>query len=607
LVLSPSLSQKKMPLSDKSAKAIVLTVYILSILTFISVTVYICITLSRSSSGTKPDMHHAENGYVVVEMGGKQVLGQQVGGNGRLGNQFFQVAATLGAADSLHKTPLIYWPMGEFLFEKTDICDFGTRVPKDIGESSVQVGEDGPFAYKPIIHACDKNVDVGGFRQNVAYFNHVLQDIRRVFTFQQRHIDKVKSVLPCLENTCIGVHVRRGDIVCNPIFKPCSVQYYLFSIERFRSLYPHAPVVVCTDDKEWCRENFKTLDNVVFSPFEEPWEDFICLYLCEKKVISNSTFSWWSAFLDVRASNEVCAPYPWIFIDDDKWKELYDSNWYVYDLSADTLLQTPTSPVLTIGAYYQCYKQAHAFFNVCQAFRRVYPTSSLVVVNDAGDSHLEAIARHFAATSYTTNPTRGGNGRTTLLGNLEAISLWVSNFLRGAKQMKEKWFVLLEDDVCIYRPARILDTESADIIGCNDVKAILPSSALLLLRQTNRYPASSYYGGCGGTLFRTAFWSGLDVHLLQSQLRDFASVHKEFHSDIVLSYLCLVNNGRVACGRTLFSSEMTEVPVACGTRTTPAILHQHKRWYDKPLTEAQQLVLSQEEESQNSHEAERYL
>ena len=54
---------------------------------------------------------------------------------------------------------------------------------------------------------------------------------------------------------------------------------------------------------------------------------------------------------------------------------------------------------------------------------------------------------------------------------------------------------------------------------------------------------------------------------------------------MVLSFVCLLNNGKICCGQLLFPTEFAEKPPSFGSPSYPAILHMYKELYNQPLTE----------------------
>jgi hypothetical protein len=116
----------------------------------------------------------------------------------------------------------------------------------------------------------------------------------------------------------VGIHVRRKDYL-----DPDRVQYALplSYYERAMSFFSNQKFIVCSDDIEWCKEQplFKDCE---FSTGTEI-EDMNLLASCSGLIISNSTYSWWSAFLNPNAP-KVIAPFKW---DKDNKVFPMPSNW----------------------------------------------------------------------------------------------------------------------------------------------------------------------------------------------------------------------------------------------------------------------------------------
>lgn len=102
----------------------------------------------------------------------------------------------------------------------------------------------------------------------------------------------------------VGIHVRRGDYVGGSFHTDlCLSDYY----ENAIALFPGKNFLVFSDDPFWCEDKFKG-DNfqVVFGGSE--LEDFNQLSSCEAQIISNSSFSWWAAYLCPNPAHRVIAP-----------------------------------------------------------------------------------------------------------------------------------------------------------------------------------------------------------------------------------------------------------------------------------------------------------
>lgn len=94
-----------------------------------------------------------------------------------------------------------------------------------------------------------------------------------------------------------GVHVRRGD------YAEEWRGHGMLEADYYLSNWPEGRVLVFSDDPQWCRDN---LPGTVVH--EEDWVDFFLFNMTRTKVISNSSFAWWAAFI---GEGEVTAPAPW--------------------------------------------------------------------------------------------------------------------------------------------------------------------------------------------------------------------------------------------------------------------------------------------------------
>ena len=241
-----------------------------------------------------------------------------------------------------------------------------------------------------------------------------------------------------------------------------------------------------------------------------------------------------------------------------------------------------------IGAYYQCYKQPKAFLHTIASFRKHYPTQSLYIVCDNGLDFSNA-AKAFNAT-YIHDTLQSGNNVTNQLASLENAKRYLLRFFEGARHIKEPYFILLEDDVHIFHPI----PESicvSDMVGCNRDSAVMYPQIVENLRKYNpEVESRHYYGGCGGTLFRTEFFKSLHEkitktpNMLDDILQEYKTINDKFDSDILLSYLTLRFHGTVTGPPTELSEPYYHNLSALIQRGYICVLHQYKEFYNKPLT-----------------------
>ena len=55
--------------------------------------------------------------------------------------------------------------------------------------------------------------------------------------------------------------------------------------------------------------------------------------LCNHNILSNSTFSWWGAFLNKNKNKQVFAPSMWFALDGpNNYNEIFEKNWNIINV-----------------------------------------------------------------------------------------------------------------------------------------------------------------------------------------------------------------------------------------------------------------------------------
>lgn len=180
------------------------------------------------------------------------------------------------------------------------------------------------------------------YLQDYNLFKDVEEEVREWFQPTRRAIEMLHDPkfdgFWALEPPVLSVHVRRGDnaYINPPGYHPLRpTAYYTDAINELG----HASVAIFTDDIDWCRTTFGP-DYYYFEGVARPKEnepdyatapilDFLDVFAmasCASHVLSNSSYSWWGAFLS-----------------DDK-SPIYPTNWYGQKLQMiDTSLMFPAA------------------------------------------------------------------------------------------------------------------------------------------------------------------------------------------------------------------------------------------------------------------------
>lgn len=114
----------------------------------------------------------------------------------------------------------------------------------------------------------------------------------------------------------VALHVRRGDYF-NPknvgTWGVCNVDYYEKAISYVEGLKGDCHIFVFSDDLKWVKDNLKFEGQVTFVPnynVSQYWYIYL-MSLCGNNIISNSSFSWWGAYLNNKNDKIVISPSKW--------------------------------------------------------------------------------------------------------------------------------------------------------------------------------------------------------------------------------------------------------------------------------------------------------
>ncbi len=224
---------------------------------------------------------------------------RHLGRIGQLGNQLFQIAATIGVAT---KNGLEYvFPVWEHArwFER--------EIPQASVIARTRRYREKTFAYQDIVTREPTNLI--GFFQSERYFAHCEDLIRFFFEPRQAVRQQLLAQYGDLlgEKTC-SVHVRRGDYLANPrLSDPSKTDYYQRAMEHFDA---DTTFVFFSDDIRWVKEHFRD-NRFVYIEGNEAIEDLFLMSFYKSHIIANSTLSWWGAWLNPNREKTVVAPKNW--------------------------------------------------------------------------------------------------------------------------------------------------------------------------------------------------------------------------------------------------------------------------------------------------------
>lgn len=217
---------------------------------------------------------------------------KDLGKMGRLGNQLFQIAATVALA--LRNNDRYIFPPWEYepFFNLHGCFSNSINATTTYQEPNFQ------YTSIPYHNTTSNTLNLVGYLQSEKYF--------------EDHRDIIHHLLTPnfgfgIKYGYTSIHVRRGDYLnLTQEYVQLGMDYYQRAMDIVKSEH----YIVFSDDIAWCKSNFRG-ENVIFSEGRNSVEDMALLAACENQIIANSSFSWWGAWLNKNPSKNVIAPTQW--------------------------------------------------------------------------------------------------------------------------------------------------------------------------------------------------------------------------------------------------------------------------------------------------------
>ena len=275
---------------------------------------------------------------------------------GGLGNQLFQIATAYAYAKQYSMKLVLprIWdhtpdrpPVWE---EYLDPSTWTFLSPEAFNSSHwLTISEKG-FAYTPLpppSGSANGHYKLFGYFQSSLYFHDYAEDLRILFKPPQPllvgSIESLVGAGMLLQHTWIGAHVRRGDYLKAAEYHlVCKAEYYT-GARTFIENKTNIKQQTCwfTEDPEWVKANlFREGDIIVHGNASV---DFTSLSYFKHLILSNSSYSWWAAWLNSyyypNEERVICCPDKWfgptVVCDDHTVRE---PGWFVMDTNSGNLV-----------------------------------------------------------------------------------------------------------------------------------------------------------------------------------------------------------------------------------------------------------------------------
>lgn len=264
---------------------------------------------------------------------------------GHLGNQLFQIASTMGIAIKNNH---------EFCYPKWSYNNSFTKSLPLIQNLEWIALKEKQFHYGAV-ELDTKNYDLEGWFQSEKYFD--INSVKSYFQFESNLLDDLKiKYKEAFAKKTILISIRRGDFVDHPDYFQLPIQYYIQALTFNFPDWSKSSLIILSDDIEYCKYHFSFLQNAYFANQLSAIEQLALSSMCNDFIISNSTFSWWCAWLGEKENSKIIRPLHY-FTDSkrkiDSDQDYFPERWQIFnhlnlklDLKDFQIALTKENPIL---------------------------------------------------------------------------------------------------------------------------------------------------------------------------------------------------------------------------------------------------------------------
>lgn len=266
----------------------------------------------------------------------REVAVQLLGG---LGNQMFQAAAGLALAERHGGARLTFdisrfrakglrgFALAPFGLEaeiRSEGQGLATRMLSRVGLRPKHQPDwwngafyrEAGFRHDPAFEALEAPVMLAGYFQSPRYFEPIAERVASFFAPEKLASPEALEQARKLEGeSSVAIHVRRGDYASDArammVHGVLPELYYSQAIRFIREQVPEARFFIASDDVATATNLVASLPDSEVLAGKSAGDDLFLMSRCRHHIIANSSFSWWSAWLDRRSGGLRIAPQAW--------------------------------------------------------------------------------------------------------------------------------------------------------------------------------------------------------------------------------------------------------------------------------------------------------
>ena len=247
--------------------------------------------------------------------------------HGRLGNQMFQYAFAYLTSKKRGEDFFVLSSSSEYsldYFELNGKKNDPTRnswsrflfyLKHPFPKTLIQYGSENMEAILKESESCHL---LNGYFQSEGYFENQESVLRELFTIKKEHKEAFEKKYKTLFETgkTLVIHIRRTDYVNWDIGEKFGGENLSLPFSYFESFLskfnkPEYKVIFISDDLSAVKAHFGEQENFFYENNSEIM-DLQLLMHADVLCLSNSSFSWWGAYLNAKTNKQVFAPQYWL-------------------------------------------------------------------------------------------------------------------------------------------------------------------------------------------------------------------------------------------------------------------------------------------------------
>ena len=190
----------------------------------------------------------------------------------------------------------------------------------------------------------EDNMYIDGKFMSQRYFEDILPEVRKAFTFPKienlnlpprADLDFLIYYDAITKSESVGLHIRRSDSRFNEELYEniCTVEYYRSAVNYIFERYPEAKIFMFSNEPKWIKNLVRDIikgfvnedmdkdeirairDRFVLVEANDDNTSYLDMFLlgqCKHHILSNSSFSWWGAWMNQNPDKITIAPNIWL-------------------------------------------------------------------------------------------------------------------------------------------------------------------------------------------------------------------------------------------------------------------------------------------------------